>query len=65
VLADKVSPYFDPKLAAEVHRVYTDDSKRDTEEVRELADLDRAAEIAAKAGTVEERVSEQPDGVVH
>jgi hypothetical protein len=28
VLADKVSPYFDPKLASEVHRVFTDDSKR-------------------------------------
>jgi transposase len=66
VFAEKAAPYIHPRLASEVHRISTDDSKRNTEELqRELADLDRAAEIARKAGTVEERVPEQSHGVVH
>jgi alcohol dehydrogenase class IV len=65
-LAEKAAPFIHPKLAAETHRVLTDDSHRDSEEIRrELADVDRAAQAASKARTVETGLSERSDEVVH
>jgi hypothetical protein len=49
-IADRVAPYFDPKLASEVHRVFTDDSKRSADDIdAELAAIRSAAKDAAES----------------
>jgi hypothetical protein len=50
--AEAWAPYEIPRLAAEVHRVYTDDSKRSGDAINdELADLRSAAKDAAESAS--------------
>jgi sensor domain CHASE-containing protein len=51
--AAQAAPYVHPKLAAAVHRIASDDTKRDTESIRrELAELDPAAAAAERSSIV-------------